>query len=178
MITDRDQNNSVRLSLTTFGKSVKPIRMFSDSSDKSDLLTRVQTLTFAAGQCARNVEPDEGVDNCWSSAAEVNFYDALMFLDNDMFEANNTDTREILLVLTAGRFNVSAEAQEILADFKKMGRFVFVVAVGDDVIMENLRLLVNDPAYIFTTRFQETPTNLEVLAAELFYSSCALSNDF
>lgn len=178
MITERDRNNSVRMSLTTFGKSVKVLRDFSDTSDKHSILSLVQSLTLAEGRCMRLQESETGFQSCWSSAAEAKFPEAVALLQSEMFNVENNATREILIILTNGRFDVTEDAKQALAELKNNKVLVVVVAVGDDVNMENLHLLVNDPAYIFAARFEETPTNLEVLSAEIFYSSCDLSNDF
>lgn len=168
LITSRDTENRVRLSLVTAGESVNVIRSLSDTSSKETLLSVAQSLTYQEGQC----------DTSGCGSSEHHLEEAFTLLNDSMFDSLNNDTREIVLILTNGGFSVTDEIKQRLDEFKNIGRFVFGVAIGDEVHLETLHALVNDPAYIFTVKFQEPMTNLDVLASEIFYSSCSLSNNF
>ena len=104
--------------------------------------------------------------------------EALNLLNGSIFDKKNNHAREITVVVTNGGFRVTDEMRRIIGDFKLQDRLLVGIAVGDEVSMTNLQQLVDDTAYIFTVKFQEVPTNLDVLSAEIFYSSCSLSNEF
>ena len=169
-----NDDENVRLSLVTFGQSMKVVRNLSETTVIDTLLSKVQALTFQEGSCKRHDQSENGV--CGSD--ENTLEDALTLLNDSILVPSNTDSREVILIISNGRFTVDDTLPSLIEKFKNQGRFVFAVALGDDVAMETLQQLVNDPAYIFTARFQEEPTSLDVLSAEIFYSTCSLSNDF
>ena len=174
MILSRDPTNSVRISLVTIAESVSVIRNLSDTSDRSMLLSRINSMVYLEGQCGSQ-GPDSNI-GCNPSIDKLS--EALNLLNGSIFDKKNNHAREITVVVTNGGFRVTDEMRRIIGDFKLQERLLVGIAVGDEVSMTNLQQLVDDPAYIFTVKFQEVPTNLDVLSAEIFYSSCSLSNEF
>ena len=51
MVISRDTTKSVRISLVTIAEAVNVIRSLSDTSDRSMLLSRIQSLVYLEGQC-------------------------------------------------------------------------------------------------------------------------------
>ena len=174
MVISRDTTKSVRISLVTIAEAVNVIRSLSDTSDRSMLLSRIQSLVYLEGQCDSQ-GPDSNI-GCNPSTDKLS--KALNLLNGSIFDKKNNHAREIAVVVTNGGFRVTDEMKRIIGDFKLQERLLVGIAVGEEVVMTNIQQLVDDPAYIFTAKFQEVPTNLDVLSAEIFYSSCSLSNEF
>jgi len=174
MVISRDTTKSVRISLVTIAEAVNVIRSLSDTSDRSMLLSRIQSLVYLEGQCDSQ-GPNSNI-GCNPSTDKLS--EALNLLNGSIFDKKNNNAREIAVVVTNGGFRVTDEMKRIIGDFKLQERLLVGIAVGEEVVMANIQQLVDDPAYIFTAKFQEVPTNLDVLSAEIFYSSCSLSNEF
>lgn len=171
-IDDEDHNNDrVSVALVTYGDILRARRFLTDSSSINELIRNIQEIPYEIQQCSKNGS------NCDSSTLD----DALNYSNDIIFNDTSTgsdDERNIVIIVTNGRENFSQTTQRTLEDLKRIAPYVYAVATGDDADMNNIRRIVEDPTFVYFTRFQEKPSNLDVLMGEIFYSTCSLTNVF
>ncbi|XP_052802582.1 cartilage matrix protein-like [Mya arenaria] len=169
---NKNFNVTVRLALVSYDdERVQIQRHLTDTATTDSLIQYIQTLTV--------IRSCDGGSTGSCGSLNINTLDkALHKIEHDIFSESADDTRQIIILLTNGDSRVSRGPGSTLARLKGSGRLVFVVGVGEGFKIESAQGLVSDPAYIFVSRFGETHRNLDLIATEVFYSSCQLSNDF
>ncbi|WAR02567.1 VWA2-like protein [Mya arenaria] len=165
-------NVTVRLALVSYDDDgVQIHRNLTDTTTTESFVQYIQTLTVV-----RSCE-GETAESCVSLNIDT-LDKALRKIEQEIFNESAEVTRQIIILLTSGDPRVSTEPGSTLARMKDSGLLVFVVGLGERFGIEAAKGLASDPAYVFVSRSGEPHTNLDVIATEVFYSSCQLSNDF
>ncbi|XP_052800221.1 von Willebrand factor A domain-containing protein 2-like [Mya arenaria] len=168
---DKSYNVTVRLALVSYDdESVQIHRNLTDTATTDTLVRYIQMLTVTRS-CDTGSSGSCGTSN-------INTLDkALQKIEQGIFSESKDEARQTIILFTNGD-HVPIVPEPTLARLKVSGRLVLVVGVGEQFEVGSFQGLVSDPAYVFVSRSGEQYNTLDVIATEIFYSSCELSNNF
>ncbi|KAL4223311.1 hypothetical protein ACF0H5_016782 [Mactra antiquata] len=167
-----DDNSTVRIGLVTYGSDITLKRSLNDTIPKDIFLAKIQNIVRQDAQCSA-VKTD----------CDANELDkAIKFVRRNVFESNTSavesDTRELIIVLSNGRDEINDKLNSELNDLKSENRKIFAISLGDEADVNTLQKIVGDPALVFAL-YDEAPLSvLDALTTDFFFSVCNLSNEF
>ncbi|KAL4223312.1 collagen [Mactra antiquata] len=167
-----DDNSTVRIGLVTYGSDIKLKRSLNDTIPKDIFLFEIQNIVRQDAQCS--------ADKTDCDANELD--KAIKFVRRNVFESNTSavesDTRELIIVLSNGRDEINDKLNSELNDLKSENRKIFAISLGDEADVNTLQKIVGDPALVFAL-YDEAPLSvLDALTTDFFFSVCNLSNEF
>lgn len=163
-------NNSVNIALVTFGREVQLHRRLDETTSKTLLLGQIQRLVLSSEDYFQKNE-----------ACNISSFDqAIQFLKNNVFIMNTKrdDLRNVLIIISNGKLSINKTITDKLQHFTQEQISSYGIAVGPLANLNNMNQLVEDPAMVYTIVDQMMMMPLDALMAEIFFSSCSLSNDF
>ncbi|KAH3888069.1 uncharacterized protein LOC127866863 [Dreissena polymorpha] len=166
-LLDKNHNTTVRAALVSYGNEFRVHHTLNESMEL--LRDYIQELT-APRYCDASSDDDCSVIRSLSRAFD--------YLNRSMFNNNENNTREVILIITNGRHDIDTPVRALANDLVKTGKILLAIGVGGNWKVDFFKEIVRDPAHIYTVESKKSMNVLDSVMTEIVYSSCALSNDF